>query len=360
MLNKKSPLALMHLDAFLLENQRRTLIWLIGIYFANTLMAFILTWANQSLVEPSIYVVTQVTRATIMGLQGFAFISVYRSQVRWVQAAILSAISLGLSLAIFLPSMYAEIATIAFTITLVTTIFVMSILFQNTKLNLLTIATSIIAFNLFSLSLAINPLVIVRITPELIVPMSITMNFLLLLVSLFVITNGVGLNRLRYYISNLVYIDLKTRLYNERQLDFEISSFIKKGEEFILLAIDFKNLLALNRQHGYRAVHPVFLHQIELIKRAMMPYGMPFKLEGPIFAFILKLDHHMLAQVEQSINQLTQQLRAKGLEGNSSSSMEHQWLATQYPTDGETAQQLIDNLYHLKYVIDSKVSPIRW
>lgn len=349
-----------HLDTFLLKNRQRTLLWLIAVYFLNIMLAFFITMANKNMVVPSSYYISQSVRAVNLLLLLTSFLWVYKRRFGVAQVSVMLAVILSLAMALQNPPAQGIIAVVSFTVSLTIYLFVINALFMNSWFTFGAVIFNFLIFNVYFALINTHPKVTELITDAYANALLITINVLLLIVSLFVITTTFGTNRLSHYISDLVYIDLRTGLYNERQFDYMIQQMIKKKDFFILLCIDFKNLLHLNRQHGYRIVHQQFMTQIETLRKIMLPFGVPYKLEGPMFGFIIKTEHLSLMEIEKTLQDLVHHLKLKGLETNANITLEHQWLATQYPQDGETSHELMDNLYHLKYLTQPGTATIRW
>jgi len=349
-----------HLDAFLLSNRQRTLLWLISVYCINVILALVVTIINKEMVEPSTYIILQSVRAVNVLLLLFGFFLVQKRRFGSAQIVVILAVIISLSNALLNPPAQGLIAVVAFSVSLTIYLFVINALFMNSWITFTTVVISLLLYNGYFALINTHPLVTDPIAPIYSTALLITINILLLIVSLFLLTTNFGINRLQHYISELVYIDLRTGLYNERQFDYLIQQSIQKKESFILLCIDFKNLLSLNRQHGYRIVHQQFMEQIETLKKLMLPFGTPYKLEGPMFGFLIKTENLSQVDIENTIQGLVHHLKLKGLETHASIKLEHQWLATQYPQDGKSSHELVDNLYHLKYLTHAGSATIRW
>lgn len=353
----------MPLNSFLHKNRVKTLLWLIVIYFLNNFIAFSLAVFNQHLLPTETYLLVQGIRLLAILLQVGAFYAVFHNKFGTVRVLLLLSLGLSLGNSIFLPNHQALIAILSLTVTLSIALSVISTLYFNTRITALTALASILILNTFLLILDYHPGMVEPMTRTTSYAVGITLNFYLFMIGAFVTSINLGLSRLQNFITHLVYVDLKTGLENERQFELVVQRTIDKGEAFTLLVIDFKNLLQLNRQFGYRHIHQYYLQQLELVKKVMLPFGSPYKLEGPMLAFILKEASLNLHEVEATLTELVHQLKVKNLHVDNAPNLQldYQWIATQYPSDSQTSQGLIDNIYHLKYSSDHhSTGAIKW
>ena len=169
-----------------------------------------------------------------------------------------------------------------------------------------------------------------------------------------------SINRATRFIKNLLYIDLKTGLYNERQFEHVLAKAISDQNKLIVLAIDLSNLQELNHHFGYRTIHKLYIEELARIQSLMIPFGSTYKLDGPVLAYIIHSDQNALIDSKTTLLEIINQLESTKFYENQEIHFKYQLLATQYPQDGTYPSQLIDNLYHLKYSNSPSVNSIRW
>lgn len=351
-----------HLDGFLKANRIRTLLWLTGVYTLNNLVAIVLAYLNRDKLSPDIYPLLQAIRSLVLLLQIAALGLTFKHRLKAVQYVILVALGLTLSNGLMFPNADAMIAVLSLVVSVTIATFVVSALFENTAITLVTSFLAWLGLNVFMALHGEHPNIIYPLPPDAKYAIAIAINFAYLSGVLFVTSMNTGIHRLKRFITDLIYIDLKTSLYNERQYAYDVQKALENHTAIMLLCIDFKNLLQLNRQHSYRIVHPHFMAQVEVLKKLMFSYARLYRLEGPVFATILTKDQLKVLEVENTLADISSHLKALEINTTQGSNIafEHQWLATQYPQDGTTAQALIDNLYHLKYSPEAKFVPIKW
>jgi EAL domain-containing protein (putative c-di-GMP-specific phosphodiesterase class I)/GGDEF domain-containing protein len=188
----------------------------------------------------------------------------------------------------------------------------------------------------------------------------IIVNYLIVFMGLYILFSVNNTKRLEKYVKNLLYVDIKTSCFNERQFEYDFEKSMRKNKRIIVIAVDFLNLLNLNRQFGYRMIQPEFLKRIQLLKKSMSLYGRVYKFEGPLFAFVIPIDEFNQAEVEKHIMASIYELKNSKIEQSNNYNFETQWLATYFPNDGFNAKQIVDNIYHLKYVPNKLNGSIQW
>lgn len=349
-----------HLDTFMTKNVKKQLIGLIVIFIVNTIMAIVFTIANKSLVTENLYNIIVSLRCINLSIQILALLGLIYEKRAWAHISILLCLSISLTIVTIFPSSNNLIALISVSITLVLIQLILSTWYENRKVTLTLGIGTVVYLNIYAALEPTHPNISEYVNATLYFSILISLNYLLIMISLFNIALMMSINRATGFIKNLLYIDLKTGLYNERQFEHVLSKAISDQNKLIVLAIDLSNLQELNHHFGYRTIHKLYIEELARIQSLMIPFGSTYKLDGPVLAYIIHSDQNALIDSKTNLLEIINQLESTKLYENQEIHFKYQILATQYPQDGTYPSQLIDNLYHLKYSNSPSINSIRW
>ncbi len=349
-----------HLDTFMTKNVKKQLIGLIVIFIVNTIMAIVFTIANKSLVTENLYNIIVSLRCINLSIQILALLGLIYEKRALAHISILLCLSISLTIVTIFPSSNNLIALISVSITLVLIQLILSTWYENRKVTLTLGIGTVLYLNIYAALEPTHPNISEYVNATLYFSILISLNYLLIMISLFNIALMMSINRATGFIKNLLYIDLKTGLYNERQFEHVLSKAISDQNKLIVLAIDLSNLQELNHHFGYRTIHKLYIEELARIQSLMIPFGSTYKLDGPVLAYIIHSDQNALIDSKTNLLEIINQLESTKLYENQEIHFKYQILATQYPQDGTYPSQLIDNLYHLKYSNSPSINSIRW
>lgn len=349
-----------HLDTFMTKNLKKQLIGLIVIFIVNTIMAIVFTIANKSLVTENLYNIIVSLRCINLSIQILALLGLIYEKRALAHISILLCLSISLTIVTIFPSSNNLIALISVSITLVLIQLILSTWYENRKVTLTLGIGTVLYLNIYAALEPTHPNISEYVNATLYFSILISLNYLLIMISLFNIALMMSINRATGFIKNLLYIDLKTGLYNERQFEHVLSKAISDQNKLIVLAIDLSNLQELNHHFGYRTIHKLYIEELARIQSLMIPFGSTYKLDGPVLAYIIHSDQNALIDSKTNLLEIINQLESTKLYENQEIHFKYQILATQYPQDGTYPSQLIDNLYHLKYSNSPSINSIRW
>lgn len=335
-----------HIDEFQRINKANSMLWMTSFYLINVLLAFFTTLINKSLMSSQVFIGSSAMRLIIIALLIAAYFWISKKKWRLVEYSIMIALLFSCLNAIIFPPSDPFIAILSFTITLIFLLFMVTILHKNLIIIAVTFVVIIIATILFTLSYK-------EVSLQNFNQLQIALFYLLILIFLYTVIMVNGTNKVFDYLKSLVYLDLKTGLNNQLQFEFAVSEAIKFGEQFFIIAVDFRNLLDLNRQYGYKNTHPIFLNNIQALTQKITPYAKLYKLEGPTLAMIIFESSFNFADLNDVLNnRYTIQ--------EHSIQLEYQWFGTSFPADGSCSETLIENIYNLKYTISSTSDTVKW
>lgn len=336
----------MHIDEFQRINKANSMLWMTSFYLINVLLAFFTTLINKSLMSSQVFIGSSAMRLIIIALLIAAYFWISKKKWRLVEYSIMIALFFSCLNATIFPPSDPFIAILSFTITLIFLLFMVTILHKNLIIIAVTFVVIIIAAILFTLSYK-------EVSLQNFNQLQIALFYLLILIFLYTVLMVNGTNKVLDYLKSLVYLDLKTGLSNQLQFEFAVSEAIKRGEQFFIIAVDFRNLLDLNRQYGYKNTHPIFLNNIQALTQKITPTAKLYKLEGPTLAMIIFESSFNFADLNDVLNnRYTIQ--------EHSIQLEHQWFGTSFPADGSSSETLIENIYNLKYTISSTSDTVKW
>lgn len=333
---------------------------LIIIFILNTIMAIVFTIANKSLVTESLYNVIVALRCINLSIQVLALLGLIFEKRILAHLSILLCLSISLSIVTLFPSSNNLIALISVSVTLILIQLILSTWYENRKVTLALGIGTVLYLNIFAAFEPSHPSISDYVDKTLYFSIIITLNYLLIMISLFNVALMMSINRATGFIKNLIYIDIKTGLFNERQFEHVLSKAITEQSKLIVLAIDLSNLQELNHHFGYRTIHKLYVEELSRIQSLMLPYGSTYKLDGPVLAYIVPSDQNSLIGSKTNLAEIINQLESTKFYETHEIHFKYQMLATQYPQDGINPSQLIDNLYHLKYSNTPSINSIRW
>lgn len=349
-----------HLDEFQSQNRQRITLMLCYIYLFNTIFALVLQITNKNMMHPNQFLLYVGVRITIITLLGLLILFISKRKYSIASLFICVAFCLSLYMAFFFPSNSEILALLSLTITLVLMILILSTWFRKMIVTFLLVVVSLGILNLAPSMFQKMDSAYILSDIEMKRSVVIIVNYLIIFMGFYILFLVNNTNRLEKYVKNLLYVDIKTSCFNERQFEYDFEKSVNRNERIVVIAVDFLNLLNLNRQYSYRMIQPEFLKRVQLLKKSMSLYGRIYKFEGPLFAFLIPIDELNQAEVEKHILASIRELSSSKLEQGTNYNFETQWLATYFPNDGFTAKQIVDNIYHLKYIPNKSSGSIQW
>ncbi|MBN2795111.1 MAG: EAL domain-containing protein [Clostridia bacterium] len=354
----KNTLSVMHIDDFQKYAKRKTILWLIGIYASNVILALFIS-IFYFLFESKTDAFNNFMiffRTITLALTGFAFFVTYRKALDKAKYLIFLILFINLMMYIYMPNKDFVIAVSTFTVTVIIIEDFFSSFFTNTKFTIIFGCLGGILLNGYAFYLV----QFVSRTTNINYEILFVMNYLIVFISIFNVSSSAGKNRFTKYLSQLIYMDMKTGLHNEREFEHQLKIAINNKEPFYILSLHFSNLSFLNKRFTYRIVQHEYLNCIQDIKKIMSTTAESYKLEGPLIAFIIKENLHDIEDIQNKIHQINSSCNKNLKDNKQNKHMALNWLGTRFPDDGHSSEKLISNLYHLKDIESYPIGGIQW
>lgn len=341
----------MTIEDFQLYNQRKTLTWLLGIYLANILLSLVIEVAYNlfndvdTLISFSI-----VLRLINLLITSLAFLYIYKDKIYMSKLLLSGVICLSIFIQIYQPSDDFNIRMLSFTLTIIVALYMITTLWNRSSSSVLWGAIAFIAINIngFSTLLKDTPII------NNFYAYMIIFNYLIAVIAVFNISVTIGNNRLLKYLKTLIYVDLKTGFRNERDLEVHIKKKIEAKDHFSLICLHITNLSELNSAYSYNVIHQLYLKEIQKIKDYLPYLETPYKMDGPLFTYIVNEEYPSISEDLKGFNSLFNNHHLDQID------FKLRWFGTTFPKDGNSPFKLISNIYHLSHMNQHSHHKVRW
>jgi EAL domain-containing protein (putative c-di-GMP-specific phosphodiesterase class I) len=349
----------LHIEEFVLKNKLDLLTWVIYTFIVVIMLSVILSLVYRILTFNTLSEILTTSTILRLGNLCLVFSSLYflrEEKFTTSTYLIFMSIIITLLIPIIYPNDNVLIAIVSYCLTLFISLFFVTVIWMDRKHIRTSGLFAILLINGYFIYLNNMGSEYGSILSDLI----IVLNYFIFTAIIFNVIFIVSHSRIIKYLDQLVYIDLKTGIHNEREFAHRINQLTEENRAYIVLAVYLSNINDLNYQYTYRIVHKMYLKKVNALKEAMSGIGESYKLEGPLFAYIIPKEKKILLDLESRIDYVNGLFNDSFLDNKEKIVFQTKWLATRYPQDGENVDEIIDNIYHLKHSKTGVQQKIQW
>ncbi len=331
------------IQTFINENRLYLLTLIIGFYVMSRLATIISIIASFEQISSSEFwtkMIFQIINIIILMISVKAIIV---KKYKVVIAVIIYNMIANIIVSMFFLPENVVVALIMFFLQLITIQIVFYLIFRDGKINLITMISSFLIIALYYMLIGDIHIIYDEFFSRF---LFVEIIYGITIVGIFLQILNMEYHNFLRFIEGLLYVDYNVNLPNEKQLVRDFEEIMKSDVEVNLIGIYIVNLLSLNRQIGYDNVQRELLKRIKEMSNIVKKHSKLYKWEGPVFLFSFEDDNEKLTEIIKQIESiLNRPVRFKEY----TISFKINALGTKYPTDGMTAETLMENLRIIKY-----------